>query len=205
MKRLRTISMIEEKLKKSGTNPSILLYVPKNSYFERLKVPKKVKVRNLCCRFKLSFFFCFFLIVLIDFFLTIKHLIILKDLWEYTADFPWLVTLQNCVKGTIQFCIISVEYFFVFRDKQFTWCKISYALKFVQILFVLVQAFCFKDLLQEQCNTWLSNPIHGFKRDSSDINRSRPMTQVFYCNLERILENKEKQVDENTVMYFQQD
>merc|ERR1712107_875478 len=60
----------------------------------------------------------------------------------------------------------------------------------------------YKEELATQCNTWLSNSAHGFHRDSTDYNRMRPLAQVFYCNFSRVMENKEKKVDENTINYY---
>lgn len=94
------------------------------------------------------------------------------------------------------------EWHFILKKKQFNFCKITYAVKLIQILFTTFESFTNRIIRQNQCQTWLSNPIHALHRDSTDIERSRPLTMVFYCAFERVLENKEKKEDANTIHYY---
>ena len=97
---------------------------------------------------------------------------------------------------------VVCEWYFILKKHQFNFCKITYALKLIQILFTTFESLTNRILRQEQCQAWLSNPIHGLKRDSSDIERSRPLTMVFYCAFERVLENKEKKETAETIHYY---
>jgi hypothetical protein len=63
-------------LKKSGTKPEeILKLKAKRSYLDRVKVPRKIRIRCPCCKLKWSYIFCLFIIVTIDFCLLGKYLI----------------------------------------------------------------------------------------------------------------------------------
>ena len=54
----------------------------------------------------------------------------------------------------------------------------------------------------DQCNTWLKAHSDVLHRNSEDINSNRPMTMVFNCNFERIFEQKERKITEDTITYF---
>ena len=60
-----------------------------------------------------------------------------------------------------------------------------------------------RNLLEEQCNTWLKNPNHMFYRDSRDTNGHRPMTMIYNCNFERIFEDPSKSnKNKNQIHYY---
>lgn len=75
---------------------------------------------------------------------------------------------------------------------MFSFCKLAYALRIVQILFLIVITFYYSDQVREECAAWLKNPAHHFKRNAEDSNSHRPFTMLFSCNFEREFEDKTK-------------
>jgi hypothetical protein len=59
-----------------------------------------------------------------------------------------------------------------------------------------------RNILEEQCNTWLKNPIHEFYRDSRDTNGHRPMTMIYYCNFERVFEDPSKSSKNKNLIHY---
>lgn len=60
-----------------------------------------------------------------------------------------------------------------------------------------------ENTLEEQCNDWLKNPVHGFYRDSRDTNGHRPMTMIYNCNFERVFEDHSKSnKNKHQIHYF---
>lgn len=159
-------------MKKSGTKPeSILTSQPKRGWLDRIKVPRKFRVKNRFCDWKLSFMFFLIFVAIIDFAVLIKQTIQLVEMKYYAESYPSLIAFDNIIKFCIIFLLLIVEKFLILRKPPsgFKFCKVAYALKIIQIGFVFFQSCFNTQLLQEQCQEWLSNPAHGFKRDSSDI------------------------------------
>lgn len=181
---------------------SLLQVEPNRTCLERLSIPKRLRCRNKCCKCNLSWYFCLMIITIIDIFLLLKYIAMIIEMLVYKQNYPVLIMSTVLVKFVIQASIVGIQSNVVFKNKMFSYSKSTYGLKFVEILVVLFQAFCYRARLSYQCNRWLSTPAHGFHRDSSDIHRARPMTQVFYCNFNRILEDKNRMDDANTIHYY---
>lgn len=83
------ISVIEEKLKRSGTAPESLLHVQaKRSYLDKLRIPKKVRIETLCCKVKASYLFCMLGLTIIDFFVLLKYILQIVEMAVYKSDYP---------------------------------------------------------------------------------------------------------------------
>ena len=96
-----------------------------------------------------------------------------------------------------------IEGYFAIKKRKFNSCKLLYALKLMQILEVFYHIFMNQSALEEQCNTWLKNPVHEFYRDSRDTNGHRPMTMIYWCNFNRVFEdNSKSNKNKNTIHYF---
>jgi len=176
LKRLQAITNIERELKKSGKDPMSLLQIEaRRTYLDRISIPKRLRCRNKCCKCNLTFYFCLMVISIIDVALLLKFVAMLAEMYVYNKNYPVLAMIDILIKFVIQLAIVFVETIYLFQKQSFSLSKITYGLKFVQILFVLFQAFCYRETLSKQCNIWLSTKEHGFHRDSSDINRARPM------------------------------
>jgi hypothetical protein len=67
LKRLQAISNINRTLKETGADPMSLLKInSKRTFLERVSIPKNFYCSNFICRCKLSLFFMFFLVAIID-------------------------------------------------------------------------------------------------------------------------------------------
>jgi len=105
-------------------------------------------------------------------------------------------------KFLIHSALFAIECYSILSKHKFSYCKIAYALKLFEIIFVLVAAFATRGHMREQCSKWLKNPVYKFKRDSDESNSHKLMTMVFYCSFEKVFEQKERKKDEDTVSYF---
>lgn len=73
LKRLQTINKIEKKLKRSGTKPeSILMEQPKRGFLDKMKIPRKFRVKNRCCNWKMNFLFMLMIVAIVDSVLLLK-------------------------------------------------------------------------------------------------------------------------------------
>ena len=98
---------------------------------------------------KLTYYFCFFLVLLIDFFILVKYLIMFIEKAIYAEDYPIIVTLDISLKGSLQLSLFIIEWILVLKKQLFNYCKVAYAVKFLMILIVFFQSFCFTGTLQE--------------------------------------------------------
>mmetsp|Transcript_9505 Transcript_9505/g.15995 ORF Transcript_9505/g.15995 Transcript_9505/m.15995 type:complete len:197 (+) Transcript_9505:3-593(+) len=121
----------------------------------------------------------------------------------YAEYFPRRVAFEIVSKFVMVGLLLGIEGVLLLKRKQFRFCKQAYALKLIQIAFVFYQVCSKQQVLQDQCAEWLNNPLHGFVRDSTAVNSRRPLTMIFNCNFERVLEDKTKKVTSDTVNYYQ--
>lgn len=84
---------------------------------------------------------------IIDAFLLLKYVVILIESSVYSQSFPPLILIYVVFKFLLQLAIVVVEWPFIFKKLNFHLCKITYALKFVEIIFVLFQALCYRNML----------------------------------------------------------
>ena len=83
-------------------------------------------------------------------------------------------------------------------------CKVAYALKLAQIIFCLYQLCGDRTQQEMECNAWLNTPAHDIARTTTeDRSAYRPLTQSFFCNFERVHEDKTKRDTTYTVQYYQ--
>ena len=102
MKRLQAISNIEKTLKITGTDPMSLMYVSnKRSFLDRMKIPKKIRLKNCCCRMKMSYYCCLFIFWIIDTSVLIKYFIMFGENIVWSDDYPYLVTLDVAFKAIL--------------------------------------------------------------------------------------------------------
>jgi len=78
------------------------------------------------------------MVSLIDLFVALKYLVMIAESLIYKKSYPIVILVSVLVKFTIQAAVVLVEWPFVFRKLAFHLCKITYALKFVEILFVIL-------------------------------------------------------------------
>jgi hypothetical protein len=120
MKRLKAISNIEKTLKRTGTDPMELLKYDTNMLvLERVNIPRKFICSNCICKFKLTLFFCLFVVVIIDCFLLLKYLVMFIEFLTYKEDYPILVALDVFFKGVIQLTLVVLEGPFIFKQMKF--------------------------------------------------------------------------------------
>ena len=73
---MEQIQHIEQKMKRAGAHPdSVLRANPKRTFLDRVKVPRKFAIKMLCCKFRVSFYYCLFNVFLIDLFILVKDII----------------------------------------------------------------------------------------------------------------------------------
>lgn len=110
LQKLNTISKVDRRLKKSGKRPESILSVPKKrTYLDRIRVPKNFTLRNCICKMKLTFYFCLFIIVIIDFFLTLKGAIMLIERFRYRENYPFLVFIDVLLKFFLHGACLLIE------------------------------------------------------------------------------------------------
>ena len=114
--------------------------------------------------------------LMIDLVILFRYLIQIGEMHWYAADYPQSVEIEVIVKTILVVIIILVEGIFIIKLKYYDACKLAYALKLCQILFVIICAILYTDTIQEECALWLKNPEHKFKRNSEDTNTHRPFT-----------------------------
>ena len=77
-----------------------LMYInSKRSFLDRLKIPKKLRLKNYCCRLKSSFYCCMFMMWVIDAFVLLKYMVMFAEMAIYTDQYPWLVALDVSFKA----------------------------------------------------------------------------------------------------------
>ena len=150
----------------------------------------------------MTYIYCVFLIAIVDFFSLFKTLCLISEHAEYSADYPTFVAIDVYAKLVIHSMLFAVECYCILSKHKFSYCKMAYALKLLEIIFVLVAAFATAGHMREQCSKWLKNPKYNFKRDSEESNSHKLMTMVFYCSFEKVFEQKEREKTEDTVSYF---
>jgi len=84
---------------------------PKRSWIERLKVPKKFRIKNCCCQLKATLYFCFFIMTIIDVLVLVKYIVMFTELIVYKSSYPWLVTFDISIKAAIQVFIVWIQCF----------------------------------------------------------------------------------------------
>lgn len=115
-----------------------LMYVnSKRSFLDMIRIPKKLRLKNCLCRVRSSFYCIMFILWIIDTAVLIKFIIMFAEMAIYSEDYPWMVKLDIIVKALLQICLVLVEGIFIIKNKQFQFCKATYGIKFLQILFVL--------------------------------------------------------------------
>ena len=116
LQKLNTISKVDRRLKKSGKRPESILSVPKKrTYLDRIRVPKNFTLRNCLCKMRLTFYFCLFIIVIIDFFLTLKGIIMLIERFRYLENYPNLVFIDVLLKFLLHGTCLVIEWVLVLR------------------------------------------------------------------------------------------
>lgn len=71
-------------MKRVGADPNTLLKAnAKRNCLDRISVPKRVAVKFLCLKFKVSFYYCLFCIFLIDWFILCKDIIQIAESLVY--------------------------------------------------------------------------------------------------------------------------
>ena len=201
---MNTIQKVENKLKKTGTDPESLLFVkPRRSFLDRVRIPKKIKCKlSRKLRMDMTYIYCVFLIAIVDFFTLFKTICLISEHTEYNEDYPAVVALDIYGKLVIHGVLFAIECYFILSKHNFNFCKAAYALKLFEIIFVIVEAFATTGHMREQCSKWLKNPKYKFKRDSEESNSHKLMTMVFYCSFEKVFEQKEREKTADTVSYF---
>lgn len=140
---------------------------------------------------------------MIDMFILIKDIIQITEMLVYAEDYPPIIKGQLITKTVITTLITIIQGYFVIKKKKFNGCKLLYAMKLLQIFVVFYHIFIDQNTLEEQCNTWLKNPVHEFYRDSRDTNGHRPMTMIYNCNFERVFEDHSKSnKNKHQIHYF---
>ena len=172
-------------------------------------MPKKFRIRAPCsrglcyccrlCRCRASFYVCLFGTTLIDTFVFLKFLFQIREMFAYSEDYPTVVAVVASMKAAIYGFLLAVLWIGCLHQGNFNLCKIAYGAKLLLIFLVFYHAFFNADMVQEQCARWLRNDAHEFARDSSDSNTHRPLTQIFSCNFERVMEDKTKKVTADTI------
>ena len=112
---MQEISRIEEKIKKSGTNPREIMTIKKRSFLDRIDVPRKIRLKCPCCKLKWSYMFCIFLIAIIDLMVFIKYLIQISEMYTYKEDFPQVVAFEVIIKAIISLSMVATEGVFILR------------------------------------------------------------------------------------------
>lgn len=204
LSRLNTIQKVENKLKKTGTDPESLLFVkPRRSFLDRVRIPKKIKCKlTRSLSMDMTYIYCVFLIAIVDFFALFKTICLISEHSEYSQDYPTVVAIDVYAKLVIHLALFAIECYFILNKHNFAYCKTAYALKLFEIIFVIVEAFATTGHMREQCSKWLKNPAYKFKRDSEESNGHKLMTMVFYCSFDKVFEQKEREKTEDTVSYF---
>lgn len=135
LKRLQTIDKIEKKLKKSGTQPEILLESnPKRGFLDSIKIPRKIRCKNTRCRYfdiKFSFLFCVFIVIMIDLVISVLHFFQWIEMFTYKHDYPKVVAIDNMVKFAMCFTMFLIEWQLILKRYWFNFCKLTYALKLI--------------------------------------------------------------------------
>lgn len=195
---------IEKKMKRSGADLSHIMRAnPKRTCLDRITVPRNFSMKTPCFKFRVSFYYCLFCIFLIDIFILLKDIIQIAEVFVYMEDYPPLIKTQLITKTILITLTVLIEGMFVLKKKKFNGCKLLYALKLFQICIVFYHIFMDRNVLEEQCNTWLKNPVHEFYRDSRDTNGHRPMTMIYNCNFERVFEDPSKSnKNKNQIHYY---
>lgn len=111
-------------------------------------MPRKLRLRTPCCRFKVSYLFCALVVTLIDFFILLKYVLQFWEMKAYSEDYPVRVAVPVVVKFIILFALFGIEGL-VLRRKQFQLCKGLYGLKLAQIFVVFVQVCSDQKILQD--------------------------------------------------------
>ena len=114
LKRLQTINKIEKKLKRSGTKPeSILMEQPKRGFLDRLKIPRKFRINNRCCNWKLNFLFMLMIVAIVDSVLLLKQVILMLEMTWYKESYPELIKVDNICKFVIFFMLFITQVVFI--------------------------------------------------------------------------------------------
>ena len=86
---MHQISIIEHKLQKTGTKPESLMNAPKErNCFDRMHLPKKLKIITPCCKIRASFIICMLGVAVIDAIILLRYLIQVSEIVVYQEDYP---------------------------------------------------------------------------------------------------------------------
>ena len=88
---MRRLSEIEAKLRRSGTDPSVILTSSDRTCLDRVSVPRRFACASPCCKFGLTYFTCLFVVMVFDFFNTARYIGMTVESSIYGKNYPVVV------------------------------------------------------------------------------------------------------------------
>ena len=203
LERIQVLSQIEQKLKRKGTNSSIIIKDGSDrSFLDMITIPRRLAIEAGCCRVATTYYVLLFTICIFDGFNLVRYFMMAIEACVYQLNYPEVVAAQVYLKGILAAFILVLEILAV--KMQWNFLKGAYALKLFQIVFCICEVLIDRTPQEVQCNKWLNTKEHNIPRDPSKASNSfKPMSQLFFCNFERVHEDFSKRDTEDTVKYFQ--
>jgi len=65
----------------------------------------------------------------------------MEQAFIYPEQYPHLAAIDNTTKMVIGFILLICEWYFILKKYQFNFCKITYGVKLIQILFTTFESF----------------------------------------------------------------
>ena len=89
--------------------------------------------------------FAVFMMMMVDIVIFVRYLITMWEMKWYAEDYPESVAFEVHFKTILLAVMIFIEGILIIKYKIFGACKAAYALRVVQILFLIVISFYYAD------------------------------------------------------------